>query len=299
MRRHLRTLGMIIMVLACGTVAVLMNTGKLFPSQDKRHRTQQTEPGPTTSGAGQGGAYLPDVPMRLVWRDEFNGAAGTSPDPRRWKIETGSLGNGRLDYLTRRNVALDGKGHLVITARRQRAGKLPYTSARITTEGRFEPTYGRITARIKTPNGRGLWPAFWMLGTNFRQLPWPDCGEIDIMERRGHLRDRVDATLQGPGYAGVGLTRHYSLGPGGDFGAAFHTFTLDWRPNKITLYVDNHVVQTARPSTLPGRWVFNHPFFIVLNLAIGGRYAGTPDAGTSFPAQMAVDYVRAYQTKPR
>ncbi|MFI0450253.1 family 16 glycosylhydrolase [Actinomadura sp. 6N118] len=302
MRRHLRTLGMIIMVLACGTVAVMMNTGRLFGPPAAQDKTQTGAQAPQTGPAGtvgQSGARLSKGKMRLVWSDEFTGAAGSPPNPRRWKIETGSLGNGRLDYLTRRNVALDGKGRLVITALRQRAGKLPHTSARITTEGRFEPTYGRITARIKTPNGRGLWPAFWMLGTNFRQLPWPDCGEIDIMERRGHLRDRVDATLQGPGYSGVGLTRHYSLGPGGDFGAAFHTFTLDWRPNKITLYVDDHVVQTARPSTLPGRWVFNHPFFLVLNLAVGGRYAGTPDAQTAFPAQMVVDYVRAYQTKPR
>ena len=295
MRRHLRTAGMIIMVLACGTVAVLMNTGNLFSTSARDKPSPVGAPASQTVAGPTGN--LPAGSMRLIWHDEFNGTAGTPPDGSHWKIETGALGNGRLDYLTRRNVALDGKGDLVITARRQRAGGLGYTSARITTEGRFEPTYGRVTARIKTPDGRGLWPAFWMLGTNFRRLPWPNCGEIDIMERRGQLRDRMDATLQGPGYSGVGLTRHYSLGPGGDFAAAFHIFTLDWTHHKIVLAVDGHVVHTARRATIPGRWVFNHPFFIVLNLAVGGRYAGAPDAHTRFPAQMSVDYVRAYQTK--
>jgi beta-glucanase (GH16 family) len=296
MRRHLHTAGMIIMVLACGTVAVLMNTGRLFgpPSREKHDQADTPARRTATSPAGT----LPPGKMRLVWHDEFDGTAGRAPDGKHWKIETGALGHGRLDYLSHRNVALDGKGNLVITARRERAGKLPYTSARITTEGRFEPTYGRVTARIKTPDGRGLWPAFWMLGTNFRELPWPNCGEIDIMERRGHLLDRMDATLQGPGYAGVGYTRHYSLGPGGDFGAAFHVFTVDWTSRKITFAVDGRVAHYARRSTLPGRWVFNHPFFVVLNLSVGGRYAGAPDSRTRFPAQMAVDYVRAYQTRP-
>ncbi len=290
MRGHLRTLGMIVMVLACGTVAVLMNTGKLFsPAATQRKDTAATPSPSDTEQAGAG------KKLRLVWHDEFGGAAGAAPDPQRWKIETGRVGQGRLDAATAKNVALDGKGHLVITARRQKVGTAGYSSARITTEGRFEPTYGRVTARIKTPDGRGLWPAFWMLGTNHRQVPWPATGEIDIMERRGHLINRSDATLQGPGYSGVGLTRAYYLGPNGDFGAAFHVFSVDWTADRITFRVDGHVVQTAERGSLPGKWVFDHPFFIIVNLAVGGGYPGSPDGTTRFPARMVVDYVRAYQ----
>jgi beta-glucanase (GH16 family) len=233
--------------------------------------------------------------MRLIWHDEFVGAAGLAPAKARWKIETGTPGTGEIQYNTTKNIALDGKGHLVVRARKQRVGTAQYTSGRLTTEGRFETTYGRITARIKTPDGRGLMPAFWMLGNDFRQNPWPDSGEIDIMERRSDLKDRTYATVQGPGYSGVGISRQYSLGPTGNFADAFHVFTVDWTPNKITFTVDQHLIQTVKRSTVPGRWVFDHQFFIVLNLAVGNPFSGPPDAQTIFPAKMIVDYVRAYQ----
>jgi beta-glucanase (GH16 family) len=232
--------------------------------------------------------------MRLVWHDEFDGPAGAAPSADRWKIETGTPGTGEIEYNLRENVALDGQGNLVITARRQKFRDADYTSARITTEGLFETTYGRITARMKTPNGHGLWPAFWLLGADFHERPWPECGEIDIMERRGHFPDRYHVTVQGPGYSGVGISKQYSLGPEGDFSAGFHVFTLDWVPGKLTFLLDGHPVQTIEHTSLPGRWVFDHPFFIILNLAVGGPFPGFPDASTPFPAQMTVDYVRAY-----
>jgi beta-glucanase (GH16 family) len=237
----------------------------------------------------------PPKGMKLVWHDEFVGAAGLAPSAARWKIESGTPGTGEKEYNTPKNVGLDGQGHLVIAARRQHVGAAEYTSGRINTEGRFQTTYGRITARIKSPDGRGLIPAFWMLGSDYVQHPWPASGEIDIMERRGDLHNRSYATLQGPGYAGVGISRQYVLPNGGDFGAAFHLFTVDWTPSKITLMVDNHTVQSVKRSTIPGRWVFNHPFFIVLDLAVGSPFAGAPDAQTIFPAKMIVDYVRAYR----
>ena len=286
---------MIILVLMCGTVAVVMNLG--FPTWAQHPSTEtvkQTEPDEQNQKTGLVVSKKIKAPkgMRLVWHDEFVGAAGLAPEATRWKIETGTPGTGEIEVNTPKNLALDGKGHLVITARKHTAG---YTSGRVTTEGRFETTYGRITARIKTPDGRGLMPAFWMLGTDFRQHPWPASGEIDIMERRGDLKDRTYATVQGPGYSGVGISRQYSLGPGGNFAAAFHVFTVDWTPSKITFTVDQHLIQTVKRSTVPGRWVFDHPFFIVLDLAVGNPFSGAPDATTVFPAKMTVDYVRAYR----
>lgn len=296
LKKHLRTLGTIVLVAVCGMVAVVVNLGTPAWLHDLVEGNPEAAPPPGERVEGPGTVRKGEMPpgMRLVWNDEFSGRAGTAPAADHWKIEKGTPGTGEVQYNTRRNVELDGKGHLVITARRQQFRGAGHTSARITTEGRFEPTYGRITARIKTPNGQGLWPAFWLLGTDFRERPWPDCGEIDIMERRGDRPDRYQATVQGPGYSGVGITKHYSLGPGGDFSAAFHVFTLDWTPDELVLMIDGHVVNTVERAALPGKWVFDGPFFIVLNLAVGGAYAGAPDEGTRFPARMVVDYVRAY-----
>ncbi|MEO3781932.1 glycoside hydrolase family 16 protein [Actinocorallia sp. B10E7] len=287
---------MIILVAVCGMVAVVVNLGPpawmrelLEQGPGKAAPTEESAEGSRTVQKG----VAPEG-TRLVWKDDFSGPSGSAPDAGRWKIETGTPGTGEVEYNTRKNVILNGKGQLVITARRQHFRGAEYTSARITSEGRFETTYGRIAARIKTPNGQGLWPAFWLLGTNFRDRPWPDCGEIDIMERRGDRPDHYQATVQGPGYSGVGITEHYSLGPGGDFSDGFHVFSLDWTPDKLIFMIDGYVVTTVERATLPGEWVFGNPFFIVLNLAVGGPYPGDPDASTPFPAKMVVDYVRAY-----
>ncbi|MCD0452716.1 glycoside hydrolase family 16 protein [Actinocorallia sp. API 0066] len=292
MRQALRTLGMFVLVAVCFTVAVVINLG---PPAWMRGLWEKEAAAPVEHPVlGPEDVARADRPdgLRLVWREEFTGPRGAKPDPARWNIETTTPDTGEIERNSRRNVALDGKGRLVITARKTAAGK--HTSARITTEGKFEPTYGRITARIKTPNGRGLWPAFWLLGGDHRENPWPACGEIDIMERRGDLIDRYYATVQGPGYSGVGISRQYSPGPGTDFSARFHVFSLDWTPDALTFMIDGYVVHTVARATIPGEWVFDHPFFVVLNLAVGGPFPGDPDAETPFPARMVVDYVRAY-----
>ena len=298
MKKHLRTAGMVLLVAVCGAVAVVVNLG---PPEWLRKAMGRDEPAvarpldentSVVEPKDLKRAEAPPQGMRLVWRDEFTGARGASPSASRWKIETTAPDTGELEKNTRKNVALDGKGRLLIVARKK--GDEEYTSARINTEGLLHMTYGRVTARIKTPIGRGLWPAFWLLGTDYRKNPWPDCGEIDIMERRGDLRDRSYATVQGPGYSGVGISKQYSLGEKKDFSAAFHVFTLDWTRDKLVFMVDGYVVQTVERTELPGKWVFSHPFFIVLNLAVGGPFPGSPDAATPFPARMLVDYVRVY-----
>ncbi|ROO86415.1 glycosyl hydrolase family 16 [Actinocorallia herbida] len=234
--------------------------------------------------------------VRLVWSDEFTGKAGAKPAASRWIIETGTPDTGELEYNSRDNVGLDGKGNLVITARKKASHGKKYTSARITTEGKFSTTHGRITARVKSPDGKGLWPAFWMLGADYLSNPWPDCGEIDIMERRGDHKRRAHATIHGPGYSGVGLTKQYKLQPDKkSFSKAFHTFTIDWTAQSIVWKVDGVRVHTVKRSAVPGEWVFDDPFFLVLNLAVGGPFPGSPNTKTPFPAKMLVDYVRVYQ----
>jgi beta-glucanase (GH16 family) len=239
----------------------------------------------------------------LTWSDEFNGPAGTPPDASRWKYDIGGSGwgNNELEYYTSStsNAALDGNGNLVITARRENPagygchyGTCQYTSARLLTADRFTQAYGRFEARMRIPRGQGIWPAFWMLGGT----PWPDRGEIDIMENIGREPGTVHGSLHGPGYSGgSAITSAYTLPGGQAFADAFYTFTVDWAPDSITWYVDG--VQYARkaPADAGGNpWVFDHPFFMILNVALGGYWPGDPDATTSFPQQLVVDYVRAY-----
>jgi beta-glucanase (GH16 family) len=155
--------------------------------------------------AGCGGAAA-DAPWVLVDEDEFDGPAGGRPDPARWSFELGGngWGNNESQYYTDRpeNAALDGAGHLVITARREAFGGRAYTSARLTTRGKRELTYGRVEARLQLPRGKGMWPAFWLLGANFSQAGWPACGEIDVMESRGAQPALAFGSLHGPGYSG-------------------------------------------------------------------------------------------------
>ncbi|GAB2830175.1 hypothetical protein GCM10022221_31090 [Actinocorallia aurea] len=231
---------------------------------------------------------------KLVWRDEFTGKSGTKPAASRWIIETGTPSTGELQHNSRDNVGLDGKGHLVITAKKKASHGKKYTSARITTEGKFTTTHGRISARIKSPNGKGLWTAFWMLGADYLTNPWPDCGEIDIVERRGDHTRHAHATLQGPGYSGVGLTKRYRLPADMKAFNTFHTFTVDWTAKSVTWKVDGVRVHSVKRSAVPGEWVFDDPFFLVLNLSVGGPFPGPPNAKTPFPAKMVVDYVRVY-----
>ncbi|HEV8559631.1 MAG TPA: ricin-type beta-trefoil lectin domain protein [Actinophytocola sp.] len=238
----------------------------------------------------------------VTFADEFDGPAGSPVNGSRWLTETGdNVNNHERQFYTSStsNAALDGQGHLVITARRENPGnfqcwygRCEFTSARLNTSGRFTQTYGHFESRMKIPRGQGMWPAFWMLGNNIGSVGWPQSGEIDIMENIGRQPNTVFGTIHGPGYSGAGgIGATFSIGS--PFADAFHVFAIDWAPNRITWSVDGTVYETRTPADLGGRqWVFDHPFFILLNLAVGGDFPGNPDGTTVFPQQLIVDYVR-------
>jgi beta-glucanase (GH16 family) len=236
------------------------------------------------------------LPAGVVWSQEFAGAAGSAPDPRAWNLETGAggWGNAELqDYTaSRANSSLDGAGNLVITARREADGS--YTSARLTTQGRYVQTYGRVEARIQVPRGQGIWPAFWMLGADLPSKGWPAAGEIDVMENIGREPGLVYGTVHGPGYSGGGgITGTHRHPQGGAFADGFHVYAVDRKPGSIEWSVDGTVFhRVTRASVGADRWVFDAPFFLVLNVAVGGQWPGYPDATTRLPQQMKVDYVR-------
>ncbi len=248
------------------------------------------------------GADEEAVQTGLIWQDEFDGPAGQSPDAAKWVYDVGNgdngWGNNQLEYDTNlpANVSLDGLGNLAITARAQSYEGFDYTSARIKTKGLFARERGRFEARIKLPVGQGMWPAFWMLGNDIDSVGWPTCGEIDIMEYRGQEPRVLVGTIHGPGYSGSNpLTRTYTLGDGG-LNTAFHVYAIEWTSTSIQWFIDGQLYSTYGPGDLPPgtRWVFDHPFFLLLNLAVGGNWVGSPDATTVFPQTMLVDYVRVY-----
>jgi len=235
----------------------------------------------------------------LIWEDEFDGPAGESPDPAKWTFDIGTdWGNAQLEFDTNRpeNVSLDGEGHLMVTAREENYQGRSYTSGRIKTQGLFQRTHGRFEARIRLPSGQGIWPAFWLLGASIGSEGWPECGEIDIMEYRGQEPSIAHGSLHGPGYSGgSALSSAYVL-PEGGFDDDYHVFAIDWDEGGITWSIDDQSYQTITPGDLPGsaRWVFDDPFFIILNVAVGGHYVGSPDQSTVFPQTMVVDWVRVY-----
>jgi beta-glucanase (GH16 family) len=243
------------------------------------------------------------TPGTVTFEDDFDGAAGTSPDASRWVFDVGGggFGNEQLEHNTDRpeNAAVDGDGHL-ITARRENFGGNNFTSARMTTAGTFAQTHGRFEARLKVPEGQGLWPAFWLLGDNIEEVSWPACGEIDILELRGQQPDVVIGSVHGPGYSGGGaISATFTLPAGQSFADDFHVFAVEWEPERIRYFVDDNLYQTLTPASLGGRtWVFEHPFRIMLNLAVGGNFVGPPDATTVFPAELVVDFVRVTAGEP-
>jgi beta-glucanase (GH16 family) len=244
-------------------------------------------------------AVTPSADWVLVWEDTFDGAAGSRPSSA-WSADTGGdgWGNAQLEYDTDRveNAALDGQGHLAITAREEPYQGRRYTSARLKTQGQVELTYGRVEARLKLPAGRGLWPAFWMLGANLGTAGWPGCGELDIMEARGQEPAVSHGSLHGPGYSGgAAVTKAFTLASG-TFTGDFHTFAVEWDQASLTFFVDDTAYQTVTKEGLSGGpWVFDHPFFLILNVAVGGNYVGPPDTSTSFPQSMLVDWVRVLE----
>jgi beta-glucanase (GH16 family) len=242
----------------------------------------------------------------LAWADEFDGANGSGVDPTKWTMETGGngWGNSELEtYTSRTQNAFLNNGSLVINALKETFTGTDgitrnYTSARLKTQTKFEQAYGRFEARARIPFGQGLWPAFWMLGNDISTSGWPACGEMDIMENIGREPSTVHGTMHGPGYSGGnGLSAAYTLPAGKNFSDDFHTFAVEWEPNVARFYVDGILYKTRTPADLPAgsKWVFDHPFFIILNVAVGGTWPGSPDSTTVFPQTMRVDYVRVYQ----
>lgn len=259
---------------------------------------------------------LIDRNWQLTWSDDFDGPAGQLPDASKWVVETGrgpnndGWGNAELQHYTDRpeNVSLDGNGNLAITALRESYAGAPYTSARLKTQGLFEQTYGRFEARIKLPWGPGIWPAFWMLGANIDTEPWPQCGEIDIMEYRGQEPHIIHGSVHGPGYSGGSpITKSYAF-QNDRFDTDFHVFAIEWGEDFIHYFVDDVVYQQITAEEVGNiiyressaddsraEWVFDQPFFMLLNVAVGGNYVGFPAQETTFPQTMLVDYVKVYR----
>jgi beta-glucanase (GH16 family) len=256
-----------------------------------------------------GGAMLqppPPASYNLVWSDEFSGPDGASADSLKWTYDVGGngWGNNELEYYTNRkqNAQVKG-GNLVITAQKETytgsdGVTRNYTSSRLKTQGLFSQAYGRFEARIKIPAGQGIWPAFWMLGNDITSSGWPKCGEIDIMENIGKEPGTVHGSLHGPNTIGrtSDATAPFSLPTGHNFADDFHLYAVEWEPNTIRFYFDTALYATFNSSQWPagGTWVFDHPFFIILNVAVGGDWPSSPDSTTLFPQQMLVDYVRVY-----
>ena len=267
--------------------------------------------GPADAATGiDGASALPG--WILTWSDEFDGQDGSAVDPTKWVHDVGGSGwgNQELEYYTdgTQNAVVMG-GNLVITATTAGAssyncsypssGPCQYTSARLLTQNKFSQQYGRIEARIQIPKGQGLWPAFWMLGADINTSGWPTCGEIDIMENIGKEPSTNNGSLHMPA-AGTSndddLTGTYTLPGNAKLGDDFHTYAIEWSAAAIKFYVDDNLYETQTPSTATGRtWKFDHPFFMLLNVAVGGQWPGAPDSTTTFPQTMKVDWVRVYE----
>ena len=242
----------------------------------------------------------------LVWADEFNAPNDSPVDSSKWVLESGGngWGNQELEYYTARpQNAFQQDGNLVIKVLEEKytgpdGVTRNYTSARLKTQGKFSQKYGRFEARIKIPYGQGIWPAFWMLGDDIEKKGWPKCGEIDIMENIGKEPATVHGTIHGPGYSGdKGIGAPFEFPAGQRFADDFHVYAVQWEPKAIRFYVDDHLYTTRTPAELPKgtKWVYNHRFFLLLNVAVGGGWPGNPDSTSIFPKTMLVDYVRVYK----
>ena len=279
------------------------------------------QPSSSTTQSAKSKTPSPSAPKNftLVWSDEFNGPNGSAPDPKKWTYDLGGdgWGNNELEtYTDRRENSHIENGNLVITLRKEtyEGGdhiEREYTSARLKTLGLFSQAFGRFEARIKIPAGQGIWPAFWMLGDNIKAAGWPKCGEIDIMENIGKEPGKVHGSIHGPLSNGTAtdLTAPAELASGKDFSDAFHVYAVEWEPAEIRFYVDSTQYATFTPQTpitIPGAapavgpaeaagaWVFDHPYFLLLNVAVGGDWPGPPDASSTYPQTMLIDYVRVY-----
>ncbi len=265
----------------CGLVLTSCGRGVSEP-------TAVPEPTPTPIGFRDG--------WTLVWSDEFD---GPEINPDYWTHETGGHGWGNAEsqyYSDTADNSFIEDGHLVIQALEQNVGGKLYTSARLMTKDKVTTQHGRVEARIQIPRGQGIWPAFWMLGETFPEIRWPQSGEIDIMENIGREPHIVHGTVHGPGYSGAnGVGASYRLPIDQAFADNFHVFAIEWEPEEIRWYVDDVLFNTITPNKVPGEWVYDQPFFLLLNVAVGGQWPGYPDDTTTFPQRMTVDYVRIYE----
>jgi len=239
----------------------------------------------------------------LTWSDEFNGADGSPVDTTKWTHDVGGSGWGNQEreyYTDGAQNAVQQGGYLVITATPTGAsqyscwyGTCLYTSARLKTQGLFSQAYGRFEARAQMPYGKGLWPALWMLGANISQVNWPACGEVDILETIGTDITTNHGSLHAPNYNPTGT---YALPNGAKYSDAFHTFAAEWEPGVVRFYVDDvlYETRTSGETDAGGTWEFDHPFFLLLNVAVGGQWPGDPDSTTVFPQTLKVDWVRVY-----
>ena len=270
--------------------------------------------GPATpTPAGPGASPTPSSTWRLVWADEFDGQRGAAPDQDKWRYALGDgtadgiagWGNRELESYTDdpANAATDGESNLVISALESDGslkcwyGKCRYTSARLRTEDRFAFQYGRVEARLKVAPGKGLWSALWMLGTDVERVGWPASGEIDVMENVGRDPVKLFGTIHGPGYSGDA-----GFGAKVDRPAAladdFHVYAIEWEPGHIAWTIDDETYHEATPADVaPDPWVFDHEFYLLVNLAVGGGLGGPVRADTAFPARYLIDYIRVYQAE--
>ena len=243
---------------------------------------------------------------KLVWSDEFNGPNGSAVDRSKWAFDIGGdgWGNQELEFYTDRidNAYLQDGNLVIKTIAEKHPGPdgvtRNYTSARLKTFGKFSQTYGRFEARIRIPYGQGVWPAFWMLGDDIEKVGWPACGEIDIMENIGKEPSIIHGSIHGPGYTGgTGIEAPYTLPGKQRFADDFHVFAVEWDPDSVSFLVDQdrYVRRTRADLHSDWKWVFDKPYFLILNLAIGGDWPGSPDSTTVFPQTMLVDYVRVYE----
>jgi beta-glucanase (GH16 family) len=267
------------------------------------------------AGCASGGqpvstARLPPAGMwTLVWADEFSGPAGAGVDTTRWRYDTADgcasgncgWGNNEKEYYrsSRDNIAHTGDGHLAIVARVASDslpcyyGRCRYTSAKITTRGKVTVAPGRVEARIKLARGQGLWPAFWMLGTNIGSVGWPASGELDILENKGSEPGITSSAVHGPGYSGNTPFAHRQA----TSATEFHVYAVEWDAQSISYYVDaqRHYTVSRADVQSRGAWVFDQPFYVILNQAVGGHFDGDPQSDSILPATMLIDYVRVYR----
>jgi len=248
-----------------------------------------------------------------VWSDEFDGPAGSPVDTTRWNYDIGDgcpgvcgWGNNEKEYYRSDTASIqqNGQGQLQIVARVAPAGlscyygSCRYTSAKITTRGKVSVNHGRVEARIKLAAGQGLWPAFWMLGSNIGTVGWPTCGELDIMENHGSDVTSMSSAVHGPGYSGntpLVHVNHFASGGVTDF----HVYAVEWDVESIRFFVDSNQHYSVARSSVGryGDWVFDQYFYAILNLAVGGHFDGDPQSDAIFPATMLVDYVRVYTAR--